>query len=503
MVLFSQKKPFYRTGYLVTVVLSVLSASTTLLLPISAQATSSQLCSGQVCISATIYSQEPNTIEFSLSSKLPVGWLGLGMGGLPSGMTGNDLAICWPTATGKGAIISQRAAAHNGQPSVKTTSVAFQVQTNKSMLSSTKLFTCTYSRPLNLTTSPIASTAKAINVIFAVGLHAVQGTDPQTAVLQKHTFTGTGSLTIVRTEGSSSGAGGVNGTSAIMSGNTASGTSDPSVYSQASLDEILANEALYSQLVKAHGKFSDGGLLMSIAFLILFPTGAFIVRFFSHRPEVFRFHRPIQVLGFLTVISAFTCIIVAVSKNPDSESEKDSPTASTHASVGLFLVCALLLQILIGVFIFHAFNPSRDIRTTMAKAHLVSTWGHRAWGYLILLTGFTQVNLGLSRYGQWPLGTETIWRAYDTWVVMVIAVFFLGSAFKMWRTRQQTRAGGKGEWDSRESALKVNNDPYHHHQQQQQQPRPGRRAALEDDQYELQAHSRQSTGGSGREEYIR
>ena len=132
------------------------------------------------------------------------------------------------------------------------------------MLSTTKLFTCTYSRPLNLTTSPIAATATAINVIFAVGLQAVQGTDPQTAVLQQHTFTGTGSLTIVRTDGSSSGSGGVKGPAPTTpgggsTGNNTGGTTDPDGDSQASLDEILARAALYSKLVKAHGKyFSEG-----------------------------------------------------------------------------------------------------------------------------------------------------------------------------------------------------------------------------------------------------
>lgn len=134
------------------------------------------------------------------------------------------------------------------------------------MLSTTKLFTCTYSRPLNLTTSPIAATATAINVIFAVGLQAVQGTNPQTAVLQQHTFTGTGSLTIVRKDGSSSDGGGVKGPSPTTpaggsNGNNSGGTTDPNGDPQASLEDILARELLYNQLVKAHGKslFTEGG----------------------------------------------------------------------------------------------------------------------------------------------------------------------------------------------------------------------------------------------------
>jgi hypothetical protein len=54
---------------------------------------SQELCSAQMCISATIYSADTKTIEFSLFSMIPVGWLGLGIGGDPIGMAGNDLAV--------------------------------------------------------------------------------------------------------------------------------------------------------------------------------------------------------------------------------------------------------------------------------------------------------------------------------------------------------------------------------------------------------------------------
>jgi len=181
---------------------------------------------------------------------------------------------------------------------------------------------------------------------------------------------------------------------------------------------------------------------MAIAFLILFPAGAMIVRFFSHRQEIFRFHRPIQVFSFLTVISAFICILIAAEKDPNRDptvSVSSTLTSYSHASLGLFLICALVFQICIGIFIFHAFDPTRDSRSNIAKAHLASTWGHRAWGYLILLTGFFQINLGISRYGQWPMGTEAIWYCFDAWVVVLIAVFVFGSIFKKWRDRQVTR----------------------------------------------------------------
>ena len=115
-------------------------------------------------------------------------------------------------------------------------------------------FTCTYSRPLNLSTSPIATTASSINVIFALAFSTSQfssgASDPQTAMIQQHDITGSGVLTIVRVQGAS--LDGYNSSAPQYpgqeagSGTTVSGLSD--------LDSILAKEQIYDQLVQAHGE---------------------------------------------------------------------------------------------------------------------------------------------------------------------------------------------------------------------------------------------------------
>ncbi|KAF9344263.1 hypothetical protein BGX26_004591, partial [Mortierella sp. AD094] len=213
----------------------------TLLTVVSGQG-SSELCSSQVCISATIYSEDPSTIEFSLFSKIPVGWLGLGMGGTSNGMKGNDLALCWPNATGNGALISQRSANSNTSPT-PSASVAFNIQQAKSGLSSSNLgFTCTFSRPLDLSVAPIALTASSIKVIYAVGLQPVKDAesgDPQQAAVQQHTYTGHGELTIQRKSGSSS-----DPNNAISIPQSNGGSSG--------LDQIFADVRIYEKLVQAH-----------------------------------------------------------------------------------------------------------------------------------------------------------------------------------------------------------------------------------------------------------
>ncbi|KAF9281947.1 hypothetical protein BGZ88_011282 [Linnemannia elongata] len=222
-----------------------------------------QLCSPQLCITATVFSKESTTIEFSLSAQIDsIGWVGMGIGGQAGGMAGNDLAICWPAnAAGTGAIVSQRSATMNGPPSAPATPPAFKIQTPKSGFITTatpKRFTCTFSRPLNLATSPIAPTAASVNIIYAVGLRPVvagAGGDPQKASIQEHTFTGFGSLKIAQKEGTSAGNGtatktgtvpGATHTPGTGTGTGGGGNTSPSI------EELLRTQEQIDTLIKVH-----------------------------------------------------------------------------------------------------------------------------------------------------------------------------------------------------------------------------------------------------------
>lgn len=164
----------------------------------------------------------------------------------------------------------------NGPPSAPATPPAFKIQTPKSGFITTatpKRFTCTFSRPLNLATSPIAGTASSVNVIYAVGLRPVvagAGGDPQKASIQEHTFTGSGSLQIVKKEGTSAGSAG-NGTATRTSaapgatntpgtgtGDNAGGSNSPST------EELLSTQDQIKTLVEVHGTCDFAALLMAL-----------------------------------------------------------------------------------------------------------------------------------------------------------------------------------------------------------------------------------------------
>jgi hypothetical protein len=170
--------------------------------------------------------------------------------------------------------------------------------------------------------------------------------------------------------------------------------------------------------------------MMALAFLLILPLGASLVRFFSHLEHVFKWHRPLQSTGFLTVIAAFGCILAALAKS--SSLNNGAPIVySTHAIVGFVLVGALVLQVAVGFFIFTKYDPTRSRQAAIVR---IPTWVHRCWGYTVLITGLVQVHLGMKLYGLWPTGKEVVWYLYYVWVaVLVVGVFGVGSLLKMWR----------------------------------------------------------------------
>ncbi|KAF9921535.1 hypothetical protein FBU30_008399 [Linnemannia zychae] len=275
----------------------------------SSTAQAQQFCSKELCISATIFSKDNKTIEFSLTAQIDsVGWVGMGLGGVSGGMAGNDLALCWPDPSGSGALISQRSAIMNGPPTALPTS-AFKVQQAKSGVTSNR-FMCTFYRPLLLSTSTITSDLKTIGIVFAVGMKPpIPGAngDPQKASFQEHTFTGSGALVIARKEGSSTD---------YMPTPSATPTPKPTRTPGAGTGnspspdaaEVVRTQEQIDALILSHAS------MMAIAFLIILPLGAMLVRFFSHLHNVFVWHRPIQATGVLLVLAALGCILAALAK---------------------------------------------------------------------------------------------------------------------------------------------------------------------------------------------
>lgn len=171
---------------------------------------------------------------------------------------------------------------------------------------------------------------------------------------------------------------------------------------------------------------------MAIAFLLVLPTGAIIARLVSHQHRVFHWHRYIQLSGVCIVLAALACILAAVYKYREGTIEL---TLSTHAKFGVFVISALVLQVVFAVLMILTYDASRAQRQRLNSR--IVTGMHRLWGYVVLICGFTQVNLGIERYYEWTTGKQATLIVYYVWVSILAAIFVFGSVFKYWRDQRR------------------------------------------------------------------
>lgn len=171
---------------------------------------------------------------------------------------------------------------------------------------------------------------------------------------------------------------------------------------------------------------------MAIAFLLVLPTGAIIARLVSHQHRVFHSHRYIQISGFCIALAALACILTAVYKYREGTIDV---TLSTHAKLGVFVISALVLQIVFALLMILTYDASRTNRQRLHSR--IVTGMHRVWGYVVLSCGFCQVNLGIKMYEEWITGKQTALIVYYVWVSILAAIFVFGSVFKYWRDRRR------------------------------------------------------------------
>lgn len=178
--------------------------------------------------------------------------------------------------------------------------------------------------------------------------------------------------------------------------------------------------------------------MMALVFLLILPIGVSIPRFFGDKHHIFRWHRPLQVTGFVIALIAFILIVVATC---ESIVPMKQFTTSSHAFLGIVIIFAMVLQVSVGIYIFHTFNPA----THDPNHPTILTWVHRGWGYCVLAAGFAQVHLGLVLYGEWPTGKEAIWYVFGVWVGLICCVFVFGSVAKRWRAGRVRDNGRESE----------------------------------------------------------
>lgn len=89
-----------------------------------------------------------------------------------------------------------------------------------------------------------------------------------------------------------------------------------------------------------------------------------------------------------------------------------------HEIIGLTVVCSSIVQMFLGVYIHHLYNPNRTKRPIRNHIHI---WFGRA----VFLLGAANVGVGITRYGTWyniTSQTNPYLYAYIGWIVAWTAV---------------------------------------------------------------------------------
>ena len=164
---------------------------------------------------------------------------------------------------------------------------------------------------------------------------------------------------------------------AAGSSSSSSGDGDPGAYSGGDVNyaQVAAQFAKRNKAVIAHGT------IMGLAFALLFPSGAILIRVLSF-PGLVWVHAGLQILAYALAIAGMGLgIYIAIW--PSQVHYIDS----YHPIIGLVVVCLLAFQPILGL-VHHYLYKKQHIRTFWATAHV---W----FGRVVITLGIINGGLGL------------------------------------------------------------------------------------------------------------
>ncbi|SMQ51968.1 unnamed protein product [Zymoseptoria tritici ST99CH_3D7] len=163
------------------------------------------------------------------------------------------------------------------------------------------------------------------------------------------------------------------------------------------------------------------GTLMTLAFLVAFPSGAAVMR--SRAASSFSLHVCIQLGGVLLCLCGATAIVVHIGLSALTSH------VSTHTALGLLLVISVCTQVATG-YLHHVRYVRTHSRSTVTHVHVFA-------GRASIVLGFANTATGLT-------GTFLFKHAIAAWVA-VAAVLLLWLSLFLWlqQRRSSNHAGDK------------------------------------------------------------
>ena len=217
-------------------------------------------------------------------------------------------------------------------------------------------------------------------------------------------------------------------TACVLSGESLCGCSWPLTEAAAMECVPLNSDQIVRTKTPAYNAVLAHGVLMSVAWGIVFPLGATAPRFWKRHSWWFQAHRGLQLLGGVLTLVGFVMIVIAT---PSGSHFSHEP----HRLVGLVLCVALLAQLVSGVVRPHKAahkeeQDEEDEEKKKQKTKREGGWSRRA----IWKVGHAVLGLLLLVLGVYQLVSGSQWSGYEwlagVWGSGFLAVFLLtlGSA---------------------------------------------------------------------------
>ncbi|GHJ87043.1 hypothetical protein NliqN6_3445 [Naganishia liquefaciens] len=352
--------------------------------PLALASHSASWCNRVFCIHAT--HDDAPLVRYEVEARVPVGWIGVGSG---YKMRGSRMVVLWRGQ--EGCIISERDGHGHLPPELNHAGTTALVSGNSSTSS---FLSCTYTQP------SIGVPEVPIGMLWAYSttppILDVNGR-AEDAKIRMHEEHGIFDLVFY-----------ADGSPGVENQGNGSASAGIAVSSETA--------AKRQKVIRAHAAF------MTIGWMITAPLAVLIARFGRGTKVWLPSHRGIQ-FGTLGVALAGIGCAIAGNRMRGGRHFKDA-----HAILGLILVVLLLIQLSLGLWIHHRYDPLRTHRPPRNFIHI-------ALGVTLLIGGIANEKVGIGKWGDEKWMVVTFWA----WTGLLIGSFALGLSLLPRQLRKEAK----------------------------------------------------------------
>ncbi|CAG8472965.1 5666_t:CDS:2 [Paraglomus occultum] len=159
------------------------------------------------------------------------------------------------------------------------------------------------------------------------------------------------------------------------------------------------------------------GISMFLAWGVIYPASAFIVRYYKHTYGFLKIHVNMQLLASSLVATMGAAVIATVSK-----------TLCVHAKVGLVVYGSTYIQLGLGICSFWLLKKIESVNEGIPR---ILKRAHRYFGGTLIIAALFNIYLGIQQFGlQYGYNDLPLRIAFISYVSVVVLVFIFA---ELWR----------------------------------------------------------------------